>query len=283
MTEERLTEMPVRGEQAADWAMEIDGLSVAPHGREILRVDRLRVPAGQTLVVIGPNGAGKSTLLNACLGFVRPAAGSVAVLGRKITRLAGAALCRLRRRIGYVPQRLAHGGVMPLTVREVVAIGRTGLRGLLRPLRPEDWAAVDEWIERLGLAGLARRSYADLSGGEQRKCLIAKAMVKRPDLLMLDEPTANLDLYWRERIVEVMNELAGRARLTVVLVSHEPQVLPAAAERLLLLEAGRVAADGPPRAVLTPERVGELYGPGLAVEPRGGRLAVVPAADVRAG
>ncbi len=257
-------------------AVDVAGLRVEAGGRTILALDRWCVAPGEVAAILGPNGAGKSTLLRACLGKMRPAAGRATVLGSTPSTLGPGARARWRRRIGYVPQGLAARTEMPLTVREVVAIGRTGLAGLLRPLRREDWRRVDAWIERLGLEPLARAAYGDLSGGEQRKTLLARAMVQEPELLALDEPTANLDLGWRERLVALLETLFRETDVTVLLVCHELAALPPACRRVLLLADGRPLADGPPAQVLTPERVASLYGPGLDVVRRGGRLAVVP-------
>jgi len=262
----------------SDPVIDVRDLRVNAAGHTILALDRLAVNPGEMLAVLGPNGAGKTTLLRTLSGFQRPSAGTVTVLGRAVGLLGGAALARLRRRIGYVPQLLAARAELPLTLREVVAIGRTGIAGLARPLRPDDWRRVDEWIERLGLESLAGRGYGDLSGGEQRKGLIAKAMVQQPDLLLLDEPTANLDLRWRERIVETLETLYARTRVTVVLVCHELEVLPACCRRVVLLEEGRAAAEGRPEDVLTPERVASLYGVRVEVIHRAGRHAAVPLA-----
>lgn len=254
----------------------VEQLRVDVGRRTILDVPEVRVPSGEVLAILGPNGAGKSTLLKTCLGFRRPTVGRVHVLGHDVTRLGTLALNRLRRRVAYIPQELAAYHAMPLTVREVVAIGRTGLAGLLRPLRPADWQIVDAWIERLGLAALARAAYSDLSGGEQRKALIARAMVQEPRMIVLDEPTAHLDLGWREHIVTTLDTLVADARPTVLLVCHELEVLPQCCRRLILLHDGRVAAIGTPEDVLTPQRVQTLYGPGLHVWHDGGRHAVLP-------
>lgn len=243
--------------------------------RMLLVVDALTVSAGEFLAVIGPNGAGKSTLLRTLLGFQR-AAGTVRMLDVRVGDAGAAGLARLRRRIGYVPQALAERSELPLTLREVVAVGRTGIAGLGRPLGRDDWRRVDAWIDRLGLGPFAGAAYADLSGGEQRKGLIAKAMVQDPEVLLLDEPTANLDLAWRERLVETLETLFREVRLTVVLVCHELEVIPSCCGRLVLLEDGRVTADGPPEAVLGAERLTRLYGADLEVLHRGGRFTVVP-------
>ncbi len=260
-------------------AISIRNLRVAAGGRTILSAASLDVASGKVFAVLGPNGAGKSTLLKIRLGFQRPQAGEVHVLGEPVHRLGSMRLNRLRRRIGYVPQVLAGGSQAPLTVREVVAIGRTGIAGLLRPLRRKDWRIIDEWIERLGLERLGGRRYGDISGGEQRKTLLARAMVQQPELLLLDEPTANLDLAWRERIVAILQELYEQTAMSIVLICHELEVIPAACQHLVLLIDGRVAATGPPEEILTSQRVRSLYGSSLCVLPTGGRYVVIPAAE----
>ncbi len=257
-------------------AIEIRGLEIRARRRPLLALERLDVATGEFLGVLGPNGAGKTTLLESCLGLRRIAAGDVTVLGRPLGRLGLTARARLRQRIGYVPQLLAERSEIPLTVREVVAIGRCGVRGLCRRLTGEDFAVIDAWLDRLGLAALADRGYGEVSGGEQRKTLIARAMVQQPEILMLDEPTANLDLGWRERIVELVEELHSGRRLTVILVCHELEVLPPACGRVVVLRDGRLLADGPPDAVLHDGLMAELYGPGLSVRHQAGRHLVVP-------
>lgn len=265
-------------------AADLDGLGVRAGRRTLLSVERLRVGGGELLGLLGPNGAGKSTLLRCLLGLQGRVSGRAIVLGQEWAALGAGARAALRRRIGYVPQLLPVRGEMPLTVREVVAIGRTGLAGLLRPLQREDWRIVDEWMERLGLSGLARQGFGEISGGEQRKTLIARAMAQQPELLLLDEPTANLDLGWRERIVAIIDELYRSMPLTVVLVCHELEVLPVSCGRVVILDGGRVLDDGEPETVLSSDRIASLYGPGLNVIRCGGRWAVAPACSaVRAG
>lgn len=254
----------------------IENLRVVAGGRTILQVDRLAVAPGEMLGVLGPNGAGKTTLLAVCLGFRRPTAGRVVLLGQEVARLGSRALAALRCHVGYIPQQLAGHSQMPLTVREVVAIGRTGLAGLLQPLTANDWRLTDEAIDRLGLAALRNEPYAHLSGGEQRKTLLARALVQQPRILMLDEPTTHLDLGWREHIVTTLDELCAAERPTVILVCHELEVLPKSCRRLVLLRDGQVRAQGTPEEVLTPACVADLYGPGLRVWHADGRHAVVP-------
>lgn len=236
----------------------------------------MRAMAGGITALMGPNGAGKTTLLRICLGMAKAERGEVKVLGEDVRRLKGTALARLRRRIGYVPQLLPTQSEMPLTIREVVAIGRTARAGLFHPLTRADWQVVDRWLGALGLAPLADRAFGQASGGEQRKAIIARAMVQEPELLLLDEPTANLDLGWRERIVEALESLYAQSRISVILVCHELEVLPIACRQIILLDQGRLVTTGSPEEVFTPDRVTSLYGARLEAMHRNGRHAVVP-------
>jgi len=257
--------------------IEVRWLTVRVGGRNILQVEHLTIGSGEVVVVLGPNGAGKSTLLKCLLGFSRPTSGEVQVLGYSLSPRARRPLSQLRRRVGYVPQVLAAHSETPLTVREVVAIGRTGIAGLFHRLARNDWEIIDMWLERLGLSDLSRRAYASLSGGEQRKTLIAKAMVQEPEILLLDEPTANLDLFWREQIVETLEQLYAETGLTILLVCHELEVIPQCSRRLLVLRDGKVIADGRPQDILTRPLVENLYGSRLTLVKADGRYAAVPA------
>lgn len=256
--------------------IEVRDLLVSAGRKRLLGLDELRVASGEVLAVLGCNGAGKTTLLETLCGLRRPARGMVRVLGHPLKDMGSFALTRLRHEIGFLPQRLAVSGELPLTTREIVAIGRSGCRGLMRPLQRADWNIVDEWIDRLGLAGCRHQPYATLSGGEQRRTLLARVMVQRPKLLLLDEPATHLDLSAREQIVRIIDELRGPGRLTILLVCHELETIPSCCQRLLLLEEGRALADGPPGEVLQPDRVRLLYGQEVSVERRGNRWLAVP-------
>jgi len=248
----------------------IEGLVVRAGGRVILNLPHSTVAPGEVLGVVGPNGAGKTTLLRVCLGLRPPVAGRVTVLGQPVfappanrdthrpARLSGGALTRLRQQIGYVPQELPGHSQMPLTVREVVAIGRTGIAGLLHPLRAGDWEIIDDWIERLGLGRLRDAPFSQLSGGEQRKTVLARAMVQKPRLLLLDEPTAHLDPLWRRQIVATLDQLYDQTRTSVILVSHDWELLPTCCRRVVLLANGQILAEGAPQQILNPERLAAL-------------------------
>lgn len=257
-------------------AIELDGVDVRRGRRQVLSVKRLSVGRAELLAIVGPNGAGKSTLLKCLIGMTRIAQGRVVVLGQPIHELSSVRLTILRRRIAYLAQILAVAGEMPLTVREVVSIGRTGRAGLLRRLRIDDWRIVDSWIDRLGLSRLASRPYGELSGGEQRKTLLAMAMVQQPEILLLDEPTANLDVYWREQIVSALEELRTLGSLTIVLVCHDLEAIPSSTDRVAILQQGHLIAEGDPRSVLVPEQIEALYGSSLTVLHQADRFLLAP-------
>jgi iron complex transport system ATP-binding protein len=239
-------------------AVRIDNLAVHAGPTLLLDVEHWHVPAGELHVVLGANGAGKSTLLRVLAGRMGADRGNATLLGEPLGRTGPSR--SLRRRIAYMPQLLPPGGEMPLTLREVVAIGRSGLAGLGRRLKREDWCRVDEWLGRLGLAELATRRYSDCSGGEQRKALLAKAMVQAPDLLLLDEPTANLDLRWRGTVVEAIEAVHEAGPITVVMVCHELDAIPACCSGAVLLSGGRAVAAGPVGEVLTAGHVEATFG-----------------------
>ncbi len=218
--------------------------------RTILDVASLEIPAGAFVGVVGANGAGKTTLLKVCAGLIRPTAGRVTVDGQDPACFNPWRRCRLRQRIGYVPQSAEYNAELPFTLRDVVAMGRTSVRPLLARLNEQDYATVDLWVERLGLAERRHQTFRSLSGGEQRKALIARAMTQDPSILMLDEPGANLDFKWKHEIADILQQLHGRTKTTVLVVSHETNVLPPACKRMVQLSDGRIVADGDAETIL---------------------------------
>ncbi|MDO3701944.1 metal ABC transporter ATP-binding protein [Micromonospora sp. C28SCA-DRY-2] len=206
-------------------------------GRPVLRDVSLTVTAGEVVAVLGANGSGKSTLIRAVLGLVPLGAGSVTLFGRPLRRF------RQWHRIGYVPQRLGAGGGVPATVREVVASGRLARRGVLRPPGAADRAAVDAALAAVGLADRARDPVATLSGGQQQRTLIARALAGRPELLVLDEPTAGVDAHSQEAFAEALRDFVAGGG-TVLLVAHELGPLRPLISRAVVVHEGGICHDG---------------------------------------
>jgi zinc transport system ATP-binding protein len=211
--------------------------AVAYAGREVLHGVSLDVGAGEVVAILGANGSGKSTLVRAVLGLVPLIDGRIELFGVPRNRFRDWA------RIDYVPQRMGAGGGVPATVGEVVASGRLARRGLFRPRRAADRAAVFAALSDVGLAGRIGDPVATLSGGQQQRTLIARALAAEPDLLILDEPTAGVDAASQEAFAATLARFRGRGG-TSLLVAHELGPLEPLIDRAVVVHHGRIAHDG---------------------------------------
>ena len=210
-------------------AVQLQDAAVVRGGRTVWSEGTLAVPAGTVTGVIGPNGAGKTTLFQVILGLLPVSSGRVEVLG--------AAPRRGNRRIGYVPQNYtaAMGGA--IRSRDLVTLGLTGDRFGLRPARPAERARVDEALRRVGAEDYADRRMSELSGGQQQRVAIAQAIVDETELLLLDEPLANLDMRNQQEIVALLGELNRDRDVTVMVVAHDLNpLLPVLTDSVYLLD-----------------------------------------------
>jgi len=221
-------------------AVELRSVSFAYGGGEtVLRDVDLTISSGEFVAVAGPNGGGKTTLLRIVLGLERPLSGRALLFGEP------AASFSRRGELGYLAQRTRLDIDAPVTVRELVSAGRLGAGPLLGPLRRRERALVDEAIDRVGLGALAGRPLRELSGGQQQRAFIAKALARRPSLLVLDEPTTGVDAESQEALAELLDRLQRELGVTVLYVSHEFGAVERYVERILLVR-GTVVFDGPP-------------------------------------
>ncbi len=211
------------------------------------------VPRGAFYAVLGPNGSGKSTLLRALLGMVPHAAGQAHVSGRLVSDWDRRALAR---EAGVVPQ--SESVAFPVTVRELVAMGRYPHLGPLQSERPADRKAISEAMRVCDVATLAQRFLSTLSGGEIQRTRLARALAQEPNVLVLDEPTSSLDVRHEMEILELLRASADRG-MTIFLITHHLDLAARFADRLLLLDSGRVAAEGKPREVLKEETLRRVY------------------------
>lgn len=210
--------------------------------------------------VIGPNGAGKSTLIRALAGLLVPRSGRVELDGVDLRAMSRGAIAQ---RVAVVPQ--VFDTLFPFTVREVVMLGRTArLRALAGP-RDADRLAVERALGLLELGDLAGRRIDALSGGERQRAVLAMALAQETDVLLLDEPTVHLDPAHQRATLALVRDLARRSGIAAAAVLHDLNLASAMAGRIVVLDGGRVAADGPPAAVLTQRTVERIFGPGLRV------------------
>jgi iron complex transport system ATP-binding protein len=248
--------------------IDLRGIAVSYGGRAVLSGIDLLVGAGERLALIGPNGAGKSTLLRVVTGLVAPSQGQVTIGGEALGALDRASIAR---RIAVVPQQVT----VPFSTRveELVGLGRLPHEDPIRGARPADRAAVASAIERVGIGHLLGRDVLELSLGERQLSLVALAVAQAAPVLILDEPTVHLDLRHQVATMELLVDLNARDGTTVVAVLHDLGLAAAFFPRLVLLDGGRIVADGEPLEVLSGERIRNVFG----VDPTMVRLPVATA------
>ncbi len=226
-----------------DVLVALSGAAVGYAGVPVVSGLDLHVDRGEVLALVGPNGSGKSTLVKAVLGLAEVTSGTLQLFGRP------AATFHERGLIGYVPQRGSIAGIVPTTVNEVVSAGRLARAGLFRPFTTTDRAAVTSALARVGLAELGGAQVTTLSGGQQRRVLIARALAAEPELLVLDEPLAGVDFASQGQLAETLRDLA-ESGTTIVVVLHELGPLRALVTRIARLRDGRLVYDGPVTAAV---------------------------------
>lgn len=251
-------------------AIELRRVTVELGGRPVVdRVEAVVAP-GEWLALIGPNGAGKTTLLRAIARLV-PFAGSIVVDGRSTSEMQRAVLSRL---LAVVPQDPFTPPWM--TVSEYVLLGRTPHLGPLAKEGLRDREAAARALERLDLLEFRERRLGTLSGGEKQRAVVARALAQEARIVLLDEPTAALDIGHQQQALELLDALRGESGLTLVAAMHDLTLAAQYADRMLLLDRGRVVADGIPRDVLTEAAIARHYGASIDVVPVDGRVAVIP-------
>jgi iron complex transport system ATP-binding protein len=251
-------------------AISTRSLSVTLGRRLVVRDVDLDVPSGQWVGLIGPNGAGKTTLLRAVAGLV-PYDGSVTLHGVPAHELSRRDRAR---ELAVVPQE----PVTPpwLTVSEYVLLGRTPHLGPLGRESGEDRDAATQVLERLDLLGQRERTLGTLSGGERQRVVVARALVQEASIVLLDEPTAALDIGHQQQALELLDTLRGESALTLVAAMHDLTLAAQYAERMILLDEGCVVADGAPEEVLTEISIARHYDAQIRVVRVDDRVAVVP-------
>ena len=244
--------------------LEASGVTVRYNGRAALEDISFRLVGGERIAVVGPNGAGKSTLFKVIAGVLDPTAGEVRVAGH----CPGGHIC-----IAYLPQRSQVDWTFPVTVTDVVMMGRVGRMGLLRRPGRRDRENVRQCLEVVGLTDLADRQIGELSGGQQQRMFIARALAQEAELMLMDEPLTGLDLPARKDIFRIMDDLRQR-RVTVMVATHDLNLAAEWFDRVMLLN-GRLLGMGRPTDVFTPEQLQTAYGDHLRLVETDGGLMVL--------
>jgi iron complex transport system ATP-binding protein len=251
-------------------AIGLERVTVTLGGRDVVQNVDAEVERGEWVALIGPNGAGKTTLLRAIAGLVRHD-GEVSLLGRPAASLDRRERARLLAVVPQTPETPAW-----LTVAEYVLMGRTPHLGPLAREGAADRHAAARALDRLELDGLADRPLGTLSGGERQRAVVARALAQEASIVLLDEPTAALDIGHQQHALELLDGLRGQEGLTLVAAMHDLTLAAQYADRVLLLSAGVIVADGAAADVLTEEALAEHYGASVRVVTVDARLAVLP-------
>jgi iron complex transport system ATP-binding protein len=242
--------------------LSLDSVTVRYGDRAVLEDVSLAIPAGQRVALLGPNGSGKTTLLRTLAGILTPDQG-------RVTPITGLRRAEAARLVCFLPQE--EHWEFPFTVEQVVGCGRYAWTESLFFESETDRAAVAGALRAVGMAEFRERPITELSGGERRRAMLARALAQGAASLLLAEPTTALDLKHRQAILDAFGSLTG----TLVFSTHDLDAAAAACERLVLLSEGRIVADGTPEEVLTEPRIREVFGVAVKVRSEGGRIHVV--------
>lgn len=256
-------------------SIKVEGLSFSYGAKQVLSDVDFSAEYGQFMSVLGPNGVGKSTLFRCMLGLLKPTEGCMTIDGRNISEMSTEELAR---NIAYIPQ--SHSPVFNFSVLDMVQMGTTAQLGKFSSPGQKHREIAENALERLGIAHLKERGYRHISGGERQLVLIARAIAQQAKILVMDEPSANLDFGNRIRVMQTVKKLTEDG-YAVIQSTHDPEQAFLYSDRILALHGGRVLACGAPENIVCAEIISELYGVDVEVcSLRGGRVRVcIPAGD----
>jgi len=239
----------------AEPILEVHDLTVSYSRKPVLWGVDFTLPAGCIAGIVGPNGAGKSTLLKTIMGLIPPSSGLIHLFGRPLNEV--------RHRVSYVPQRESVDWDFPVSVLDVVLMGRYGKTGLFRSAAPKDKAVALDCLNQVGMSAYANRQIAQLSGGQQQRVFLARALAQEADIYFMDEPFAGVDAVTEQAIVALLRNMASAGK-TMVVVHHDLQSARAYFDWVILMNM-RLVASGPTDVVFTDDLVRQAYGGRLSV------------------
>ena len=248
--------------------LQIRNLRFSYGSTEILRDINMGLNPSEVLGIVGPNGTGKSTLLR-CIDRILIPEGEVLLDGQEIS---GMSRVEIAKRIGYVPQSMT--GVFPATVFDMVLLGRRP--HLSWRSSEEDMDKVLEMLDLMDIKDLAMRNFNETSGGQQQKVLIARALAQDVDILLLDEPTSNLDIKHQLEVMEILTELSKTKGISVMMAIHDLNLASRYSDRIIMLNGGGIRDEGDPASVLTAENIRSVYGVDVVVRNEDGKPYMIP-------
>ena len=234
-----------------DKAIELNAVDTTYEGEKIpcLKNITLHIKKGEFIAVIGPNGAGKTTLLETINGLLESNRGEIKVLGKALRGDGNS----IRKYVGYVPQDYSIDELTPFLVSDVVLMGRYGKIGLLKPITKKDKEIASNMMEYMGINSISKRPIGKLSGGQAQKVMIARALAKEPEIILMDEPFSNLDFEARREVSEKLIHFHKSKGMTFVIVIHDIASIPKSCNRVIVMDNGRIVADGNKEDILKPE------------------------------
>jgi ABC-type Mn2+/Zn2+ transport system ATPase subunit len=253
-----------------EYIIELEGVSLRKSKKPILHEIDLQIGRNEFVGILGPNGAGKTSVLNIIAGF-ESFSGSLSLFGCRESWVRGR---KTRMRIGYVPQSFSIDPGFPILAREVVLTGAYGRAGLLRSPEKADRERAEALMDMMRVRHLGDRPMGLLSGGERQKIILARAILQNPEVLLLDEPTANLDVAVQKEVLKLIDEIYARASVSILFVTHDFSLMPDGMQRAVFLNRGRKIFDGSTEDALTGEMLSRLFEYPLHTFIRNGRRFV---------
>jgi len=240
----------------------------------ILKSICLELASSEMLGVVGPNGAGKSTLIRCIDRILKPQRGTILLDGQDIKKMH---LMQLAKKIGYIPQSTAQ--VFPATVFDTVLMGRRPHIGWRS--NEKDTEMVLEMLKKLNIEEFAMRDINELSGGQQQKVFIARALTQEPEILLLDEPTSNLDIRCQLEVMDIIKNIVTEKQISAIMAIHDLNLASRYADMTLMMNSGTIFSAGNPASVFTPENIEHVYGVEVKVSNQEGRPYIVPIKPVK--
>ena len=249
--------------------LEVRGVSFSYGSRPALKNITLSINKGEVVSLVGPNGSGKTTLIKCINKVLKPKQGTILIEERDTKKIKLKGLSRL---LGYVPQSAAH--FFPSTVFDIVLLGRKPYVNW--SISPRDKEIVSQMLSLMGLEGMALRQFNELSGGERQKALIARALAQEPQVLLLDEPTSNLDLRHQLEVLGIIKSVAKRKEIVAIMAMHDLNLASRFSDKIIFLNKGKIHDAGEPRGVLTRENIRRVYGVDVIISEDSGNPHIIP-------